>query len=237
MIPIYGHDSLGKKGPFQLLDAFERKGLDVESKLIAFRDTELYDRIAERAAKDNKSFADTCRDLMRFALETTDNRIADNVIPFQTKTATRRFGKSLNTVSLRDDPLGTMLEAGDITEAQYEIGRAVEWHFRQWHGQNVRSNFPSRERVSESGVHGVWHKEDGKLQLTPRDLSSIPTNDEVAQAREFLRQARETLSATAYQLVADVIYNKKPTLRVQQFGAALDNLAPLCGYATHKQAA
>jgi hypothetical protein len=213
--------------------------LDVESKLIAFRDTtELYDRIAEKAAKDNKSFPDTVRDLVQFALDTSDNRIAAEVIPFRTKTATRRFGNSLNTVSLRDDPLGTMLEAGEITETQYEIGRAVEWHFRKWHGQNVRSNFPSRERISESGVHGVWHKEgeDGKLQLVPRDLRSIPTNDEVQQAREFLRQAHETLGATAYQLVADVIYNKKPTLRVQQFGAALDKLAPLCGYATAKAA-
>jgi hypothetical protein len=210
--------------------------LDVESKLISFRDTELYDRIAEKAAKDNKSFPDTCRDLMRFALETTDHRIADNVVPFGTKVATRRFGKSLNTVSLRDDPLGTMLEAGEITESQYEIGRAVEWHFRKWHGQNVRSNFPSRERVSESGAHGVWHDEAGKLQLTPRDLSSIPTNDEVAEAREFLRQARETLGFAWYQLVANVIYNKKPTLKIEQFGAALNKLAPLCGYATAKAA-
>jgi hypothetical protein len=215
----------------------KERDLDVESKLISFRDTELYDRIAEKAARDNKSFPDTCRDLMQFALDTTDNRIADNVVPFGTKTATRRFGKSLNTVSLRDEPLGTMLEAGEITETQYEIGRVVEWHFLKWHGQNVRSNFPSRERVSESGVHGVWHKEDGKLQLTPRDLSSIPTNDEVAQAREFLRQAREALGFAWYQLIANVIYNKKPTLKTQQFGAALNKLAPLCGYATERIAA
>jgi hypothetical protein len=211
--------------------------LDVESKLISFRDTELYDRIAEKAAKDNKSFPDTCRDLMRFALETSDHGIEAEVIPFRTKTATRRFGKSLNTVSLRDDPLGAMLEAREITETQYEIGRAVEWHFRKWHGQNVRSNFPSRERVSESGAHGVWHDEAGKLQLTPRDLRSIPTNDEVAEAREFLRQAREVLGATAYQLVANVIYNKKPNLQTQQFGAVLNKLAPLCGYATERIAA
>jgi hypothetical protein len=215
----------------------------VESKLIAFRETDLYDRISAKAAKDNTSFADTARELIRFALDTTDNRIAPEVIPFQGRTGIRVVdnpngkGKSLNTVALRDDPLGAMYDAGDITEDQYAIGRIVEWHFRKWHGHNPRSNFPSRERVSESGVHGVWHAEDGKLQLTPRDLSSIPTNDDVRQAREFLRKARETLGATPYQLVADVIYNKKPTLRVRQFGAALDKLAPLCGYATRQLAA
>jgi hypothetical protein len=210
-----------------------------ESKLIAFRDTDLHDRISTKAAKDNKSFADTARDLVRFALDTEDNRaLPDNVVPFS-RFGTRVVdnpngkGKSLNTVALRDDPLGQMYDAGQIDERQYDIGRTVEHHFTKWHGQNPRSNFPSRERISESGVHGVWHKEgeEGKLQLVKPDLRSIPSADEVRQSKEFLRRTRERLGARAYQLVADVIYNKKPTLRAQQFGAALDKLAPLCGYA------
>jgi hypothetical protein len=197
---------------------------------------DLYNAFETKRKENNKSETDALCEAVRYWVEIKDNRIQPDMIPY--KTALRIVGgRSLNTVSLRDDPLGTMLEAGEITETQYEIGRAVEWHFRKWHGQNVRSNFPSRERVSESGAHGVWHDEDGKLQLTPRDLRSIPTNDEVAEAREFLRQARETLGFAWYQLVANVIYNKKPTLKTQQFGAALNKLAPLCGYATHKQAA
>jgi hypothetical protein len=59
----------------------------------------------------------------------------------------------------------------------------------------------------------------------------------VRQSKEFLRRARERLGAGAYELVADVIYNKKPTLRVQQFGATLDKLAALCGYASERIAA
>jgi hypothetical protein len=107
----------------------------------------------------------------------------------------------------------------------------VEWHFLKWHGQNPRSNFPSRERISESRVGGVWHgKDEGKADITRRDLSSIPTNNEVQQAREFLRKAHDTLGKRIYRLVANVIYNKKPTLQVQQFAAALDKLAPLCGF-------
>jgi hypothetical protein len=215
------------------------------SKLIAFRNTELHDRIAAKAAKDNKSFADTARDLIRFALDATDNRVLpDNVVSFS-RFGTRVVdnpngkGKSVNTVSLRDDPIGQMYDAGQIDDRQYDIGRTVEYHFTKWHGQNPRSNFPSRERITESAVHGVWHKEgeEGKLQLVKPDLRSIPSADEVRQSKEFLRRARDTLGWTAYKLVTDVVYNKKPTLRTPQFGAALDKLAPLCGYATERIAA
>jgi hypothetical protein len=156
-----------------------------ESKLISFRDTDndLYDRIAAKAAKDGKPFPETARELIRFALDTEDNRnLPDNVVPFS-RFATRIVdnpdgkGKSLNTVALRDDPLGQMYDAGQIDDRQYDIGRTVEYHFTKWHGQNPRSNFPSRERISESAVHGVWHKEgeEGKLQLVKPDLRSIPS--------------------------------------------------------------
>jgi hypothetical protein len=203
------------------------------SKLVSFRDSDLYERIHAKAAEDGRSFPDTARELMRLGLEIVDNRVLPDVAPQRGygKTGLRRQGKSLNTVALRDDPLGQMRDAGDIDNRQYEIGRTVEWHFLKWHGQNPRSNWPSRERISESRVCGVWHgKDDGKLDLTKLDLSSIPTNDEVRQAKEFLRRAREMLGARAYQLIANAIYNKKPTLRVQQFATALERLAPLCGF-------
>jgi hypothetical protein len=204
------------------------------SKLISFRDTDLYDRIVVKAAKDNRSFADTARGLMQLGLDCQDNRVLPDVAAGYGRTGLRIIAtgpdKSLHTVALRDDPLGQMRDAGDIDNRQYEIGRHVEWHFLKWHGQSPRSNHPSRERISASRAGGVWHDGEGlvKEQVT-RDLSSIPTNDEAREAREFLRRVRETLGARAYQLVADVIYSKKPTLKVQQFAAALDRLAPLCG--------
>jgi plasmid stability protein len=97
------------------------------SKLISFRDSDLYDRIAAKAAEDGRSFPDTARELMRLGLDTADNRVLPDVAPQRCygKTGLRRQGKSLYTVALRDDPLGQMREAGSIDNRQYECGMAL----------------------------------------------------------------------------------------------------------------
>lgn len=205
----------------------------MKGKVLGFRlPNDLQEAFEEKRTVSNLSETDALCEAVRYWVEVKDNRIPENVVPFRCKTATRIVdGKSLNTVALRDDPLGTMYHAGQLNGMQYDIGRAVEWHFTKWHGNQGRSNFPTKTRVDTS------LKLDCKITFERFDPTPIPTNDDVQQAREFLRQARETLGYTAYQLVADVIYNKKPTLKAKQFAAALDKLAPLCGYATERKAA
>jgi plasmid stability protein len=205
----------------------------MDDNLIAFRDTELKARIAEKAARDNKSFPDTCRDLLRFALDTTDNRPAADVIPFHPKnrTGTRVYdnpngkGKSINTVALRDDPLGAMYEDGQLTKPQYDVAMHVARYFEIARGNQVKSNAIGKERIDSN-----------TLEVT-RQRYALITAEHITEAKTFLRDVYKTIGVRRYQILHRVLDDGQPTMQVAEFAAALDKLASLCGYATERKAA
>jgi hypothetical protein len=202
-----------------------------EQKLCSCRDTDLHDRIAERARRDNKSFSETMRQILRYGLEIPDNRIADNVVPFKSRTGTRVIddpksgGKSLNTLQLRDDPLGRMYDDGHLTRDQYEVGKYVARYFELARGNQVKAFDPSR--VCAHPAHTTVER--ASYELIPREKQK--------EASDFLKDARRKLGWTRYDTLRRVLDDNQPTLQVAEFAAALNALAALCGFATQELAA
>jgi hypothetical protein len=204
----------------------------MESKLIAFRDTDLHERITAKAKKDGKSFADTARDLMRWALDTRDSRIAE-VQPFRGRTGLRLVddprgkGKSLNSVALRDNPLEQMYQDSQIDEHQREIGKHIARYFELARGNQVKTNAIGKERIDFSHP----------AKPVSRTRYELVTRQDYQEAVAFLREAREIVGAKHFAVLRRVLDYCQPTMQVEQFRAALNALAPLCGYANQKLAA
>jgi hypothetical protein len=199
-------------------------------------------RIQQRADKEGKSFSEAVRDGMQFWLDTTDNRIGADIIPFSGPTGVRlmdsttnRKGKVLNTIALRDDPLGAMYDNNMIDDHQYEVGKHVAYHFEIARGNQPKSNQLMKENVQ------TFDDDKAQFSLPVKNRPKIWTLDDIRDARKFLRAAYRIVGSSRYAALRSALDHRdmEPAepVNTSHFVQALNMLAPLCGYSNRALAA